>query len=173
MAAVYNTLVCLIVSLLLAYPAFAHGVGAGHAQGPCEAVRFYYSDGQPMAYAEVLVYGPGDAKVEFQNGRTDKNGVFAFVPDRTGPWRVVCNDGMGHRAEYASELVSGNDAKTNESPAQQTMQEPVVKPVVKSVVKPVVKQTAPLWLKALLGVSLLFNLALGIRCRRKQPKQAT
>lgn len=150
----FTAIFCLIVPLLLARPVLAHGVGAGPVLAEKEAVRFYYSDGEPMAYAEVLVFGPDSAKVEFQNGRTDKNGVFAFVPDRPGFWRVVCNDGMGHRAEYKNELVSGKETKATES----AMQEPDG------------KQSAPLWLKALLGVSLLFNLALGIRIVRNGTK---
>lgn len=53
-----------------------------------------------MSYAEVFVFSPeakeGDA--EFQNGRTDAKGNFAFVPSIPGTWRITASD-MGHKAE--------------------------------------------------------------------------
>ncbi len=149
----FVTLFCLIVPLLLARPVLAHGVGAGPVQTPKEAVHFYYATGEPMAYSEVLVYGPGDDKLEFQNGRADKNGVFAFVPDRSGTWRIVCNDGMGHRAEFKSEVHLAGETKASEK----------IKPVE-------TQQKSPVWLKTLLGISLLFNLAIGVRIIRRGGK---
>jgi len=59
-------------------------------------VQCSYSTDEPMAYAEVMVFGPVDQNIEFQNGRTDRQGRFAFCPDREGLWRVRVNDGMGH-----------------------------------------------------------------------------
>ena len=58
--------------------------------------EFYYQDKEPMRYAEVLVFSPLDEKVEYQNGRTDRYGRFAFYPDIAGTWRIEVNDGMGH-----------------------------------------------------------------------------
>ena len=60
-------------------------------------VAFSYSDGEPMRYAGVLVYSPEDGQVEYQNGRTDLNGNFAFYPNVPGPWRIEASDGMGHK----------------------------------------------------------------------------
>ncbi len=59
-------------------------------------VNFHYSDGSPASYTKVKVYAPIDDTVEFQNGRTDKNGRFSFVPDATGLWRISQSDGLGH-----------------------------------------------------------------------------
>lgn len=67
-------------------------------------VRTSYSGEESAAYAQVLVYGPGDRTREFQNGGTDANGVFSFVPDRDGEWLLVVDDGMGHRAEVKVQI---------------------------------------------------------------------
>lgn len=44
----------------------------------------------------VKINTPGDTRVEHQNGRTDVNGCFAFVPDTPGQWQIIVNGGMGH-----------------------------------------------------------------------------
>lgn len=87
----------LLVLLLPAY-VIAHGTGFRlvEAHG-ARAVGCYYSSGDPMAYAKVLVYGPDEMDVEYQNGRLDRLGRFAFLPDRPGTWRVIASDGQGHR----------------------------------------------------------------------------
>jgi len=40
-----------------------------------------------MNYAEVEVYALGE-KIPFQKARTDKNGIFCFMPDKKGIWKV-------------------------------------------------------------------------------------
>lgn len=64
------------------------------------AVEFAYSTGGTANYAEVKVYAPDNADVEFQNGRTDALGRFAFLPDKAGTWTVVMADGMGHKVSH-------------------------------------------------------------------------
>lgn len=49
-----------------------------------------------MSYAEIKIFSPDNKNIEHQNGRTDKNGCFAFLPDKVGEWKVMVNDGMGH-----------------------------------------------------------------------------
>jgi nickel transport protein len=84
----------------------AHGTDYSLVEGEAlTAVAFNYSDGEPMAYAEVLVFSPQDPKVEHQNGRTDKHGKFAFCPDMPGAWRISANDGMGHLCEERWKLA--------------------------------------------------------------------
>jgi len=72
-------------------------------------VEFYYSDKEPMRYAEVLVYSPKDAKIEFQNGRTDRNGRFCFCPDATGTWRMEVKDGTGHNVKSRVEVIKNSE----------------------------------------------------------------
>jgi nickel transport protein len=52
----------------------------------------------------VLVYAPGGGDTEFQNGRTDARGRFAFLPDRPGVWRVKVDAGMGHGFDIEIEV---------------------------------------------------------------------
>lgn len=81
-------------------PAVAHGTGYRLIEDAnAVAVSFFYADGQPMSYAETLVFAPDNDDIEYQNGRTDQKGRFAFYPEMPGTWRLVVNDGMGHRAE--------------------------------------------------------------------------
>ena len=104
------TLLLTILCLGPSGAADAHGVFASVETETAQALRFGYSDGTPMSYAETLVFGPGDAPdAEFANGRTDIRGRFAFVPDRPGPWRVVASDGMGHRAETTIQVAESMD----------------------------------------------------------------
>lgn len=109
------------------------------------AVAFYYSDGEPMAYAEVLVFSPKDPKVEHQNGRTDKHGNFAFCPDMPGAWRIIANDGMGHRCGATVEVSP--ESLTGKSDAPQGARE-MAHPV-----------QGPSPLKIIAGLSLILNLA--------------
>lgn len=99
-------LVVAVLCVFAAGSAYAHGVTANSISSKTVAVRFGYAGGDPMSYAEVLVFAPtakeGDA--EFQNGRTDALGNFAFVPNTPGTWRISSSD-MGHRAEMQIEVT--------------------------------------------------------------------
>ncbi len=92
----------LLVSFIMAL-VFVPGNGMTHGTGfsvvtdaQPMVLNFYYTDNTPMKYAEVNVFGPDNEAVAFQSGRTDTNGYFAFVPDRSGKWTVKVNDGRGH-----------------------------------------------------------------------------
>ena len=96
---------------IMAMPYNALGHGTDYRlidQEVVVAAEFFYSDNTPMQYAEVLVFSPTNAKVEYQNGRTDQNGRFAFLAETPGEWQMKVNDGMGH-AVHAT--VTVNSAK--------------------------------------------------------------
>ena len=95
-----------IILLLQAAICLAHGVDgyAAQANGYCITAR--YDDGEPMSWSEVRITAP-DSDIEFQNGRTDRNGRFMFSPDGQGAWNVVVQDGMGHR--LALDVAVGRD----------------------------------------------------------------
>lgn len=102
---------CLAVFLLSAAALCrAHGVDgyADQATGYCVTAR--YSDGEPMSWAEIKIAAP-DSDIEFQNGRTDRNGKFMFLPDGQGAWEVVVQDGMGHRMALEVMVSGAADAK--------------------------------------------------------------
>jgi nickel transport protein len=99
----------------------AHGTDYSLVEGEAlTAVAFNYSDGEPMAYAEVLVFSPQDPKVEHQNGRTDKHGKFAFCPDMSGTWRITANDGMGHLCQATVEVGQGDATGKADRPRHET-----------------------------------------------------
>lgn len=76
-----------------------------HYEQTAQVVEATFSDGTLASFAEVLVYAPGDRDVEFQNGRTDARGRFAFLPDRPGTWLVKVNAGMGHGFDMEIEVL--------------------------------------------------------------------
>jgi nickel transport protein len=98
----------------LVFPAlvFGHGVEVGDLSGDAAAVRyvrFMYSTGEPVSYARIKLYPPSTvgANVESLVSITDRNGIFCFVPDEEGDWRVDMEDGMGHKGSITVGGVSG------------------------------------------------------------------
>lgn len=140
-------LILLILFLALAGrgEAKAHGMGWRVTADQAVVLVFRYASGEPMAFGEVLVYAPGEAEHEYQNGRTDENGGFAFRPDRSGAWRVVGSDGQGH---IARGVVDVSDSQ--------------IGPTATATVRTLAAGGAqpPGWGQIVLGVSLLVNLAL-------------
>lgn len=105
----------LVLSGLMAWHAPAHAHGVGHAPEtlPAEGIRFYYSDGTPMAFAEATLFAPDGT--EHQNARTDAMGRIAVLPDKPGTWRLVVSDGMGHRSEMT--IAAGATSSTARQPS--------------------------------------------------------
>lgn len=64
---------------------------------PAVVIRACYSGAEPVSWASIAVYAPSEAKTSYQNGRTDKDGYFAFVPDAPGNWTVRIDDELGHK----------------------------------------------------------------------------
>ena len=157
---------CFILSLALAGlsslfggEALAHGVGYREAAFPSVALEFFYSTGEPMSYREAKVFSPADEKFANQTGRTDAVGRFAFVPDVPGLWRVVVRDEEGHQAEaeldVTEALLKGGSSVKSEATS----------------IPPADSNNPPegfeLLLRAVLGVSLLFNLSAFVLLRRR------
>jgi nickel transport protein len=80
---------CFLLALfpvLFALPLLSHTVNY-EVQQKGMAARIFYSAKDPASYSEFELYGPGDT-LPHQTGRTDKNGMVAFVPDRPGVWKL-------------------------------------------------------------------------------------
>ncbi len=87
-----------IVFFLFVAQLFAHGVGYKlKSAEEVQVLSFYYADGTVMNYNEVVIHSPAD-EIEYQNGRTDRNGNFAFLPNCPGLWLVAIKDAQGHEA---------------------------------------------------------------------------
>ena len=149
--------ILLLTSLLLVgwlSPAQAHGLEWQSDAAPATVVLFTYAGGEPMAYASVKVFAPNDAEVEYQNAHTDKTGRFAFVPEGHGPWRIVADDGMGHRQEATLNIASPETTIGSNLNAPTTQQ---------------ASNTGnPFVLRLALGLSLLVNIFCGLYVLRKR-----
>ena len=161
------SLVFAALLLLGAAQAHAHALYAAHTlQGSVALVQFAYAGGQVPTYAKVEVYSPADAKVEFQNGRTDAQGRFAFMPDTPGQWRIIMADNMGHRVEHA---VDVSPSQGSAQIAAQTSGPNTDKPAANGATPGVGEFSVPL--RVLLGLSLLANMALGAAVLRRRKNQ--
>ena len=134
---------------MIAIPAGVSGHGTDYRvlnEAPVIVTEFFYSDKEPMRYAEVLIFSPEDDNIEYQNGRTDQNGRFAFYPEIPGSWRIKVNDGVGHAVEATVMAKPKGDAgkQLEGSPRKE----------------PLSFAHASLIVRVLLGLSILLNLIL-------------
>ena len=136
------------LSFIMASRASAHGAGYRGASLPAVPLEFTYSTGEAMSYIEAKVFSPADEKFAHQSGRTDAAGRFAFVPDAPGKWRVVVKDDEGHQAaaevEISQEFLTSSPVGTQGAGIQG---------------QSAVPEGLDLFLRAGLGVSLLFNIS--------------
>ena len=106
-----------------------------------------------MSYCDVKIFSPNDSKFAVQSGRTDEAGRFAFIPDVSGDWRVIVRDNEGHQCEakinISQEFLTGENKIINEKNNESNSPEGL-----------------ELFMRALLGVSIIFNIALLIRVRQ-------
>lgn len=134
--------------------ALAHGVGSREIDpGAAKAMVFLYADGEPMAFAQVLVTTPGTDGTVYQSGRADGRGQFAFVPSGPGIWAVAASDGQGHRAVRQ---VTVDDAA---APAPMQTAPAAAQPI---------SGLGPGWREVTLGLSLLANMALAATLWRRK-----
>ena len=141
-----------MVSLLCSSScSYAHGTGYRQSSLKAVPLEFAYSTGEAMSYRETRVYSPSDEKFAVQSGRTDESGRFSFVPNVKGEWRVIVRDEEGHQCEakidITDEFLSGTETLRTQS-----------------------ETFSDIPVRALLGVSLIFNISLVIR-RRKNAHQ--
>ncbi len=78
------------LGLLLAAPAWAHGVEASWRAVPTFEIQARYDSGEPLRSARVTVFAPTDPTTPWQEGQTDEQGRFLLQPDPElkGLWQV-------------------------------------------------------------------------------------
>ena len=138
-----NRLLLLITITLLLIPCgvSAHGVKGEIAEGTgAMIITARYSNNDVMSYAATTIRPPS-GEMDFQTGRTDRNGRFCFFPDRDGDWEVTVDDGMGHRLKMAVP-VGGHGSLTSEAAAA-----------------PLDRNSLPLYAKALSGLGIIFGIS--------------
>lgn len=126
------------------------------------AAEFLYSDKTPMQYAEILVFSPESETVEYQNGRTDQNGRFAFLPETSGTWKMEVSDGMGH-AVYAEVTVPSLLPELKENGESYIKQIDTRTANISSLVG-----GSPMVIKIVLGLSILLNIFLAVSMKKRQ-----
>lgn len=147
-----NSFFTLAIVILWPITLWAHGV-SGHVLTTPSPVglEFLYSTGDIAPYANIEVYSPENKTVEYQNARTDKSGRFAFIPNIPGTWTIIMSDNMGHRAETAIS-ISEEDLQLQKT--HLSSQE--------NIEKTCPFMNIPLWLRAIFGISILFNIFIGL-----------
>jgi len=95
--------------------ALAHGTEGGIAVRQGLLVEAEYSDGEPMAYANISISRVGE-DTPFQQGNLDRQGRFLFLPDKNGTWSVVVTDGMGHRLSLSRRIKDLDRLRAAPSP---------------------------------------------------------
>lgn len=128
----------------------AHGVGYRQSESKAVALDFFYSTGETMSYLETKVFSPEDEKIAYQSGRTDDQGRFAFMPNVPGTWRIVVKDDEGHQVNAEVSIDASFFEKGAEGQQSQGAQVHE---------KKAVPEGLDLYVRAGLGVSLLFNIA--------------
>ncbi len=143
----------LIVSVFILnipVPVAAHGTDYRLVEDARVVVaEFFYSDKEPMRYSDVLIFSPDNREVEYQNGRTDKEGRFAFCPDRSGEWQLTVNDGMGHAVNTTVQVSPETDNYSGGSPAS-TKQKAFL-------------ADSAVWIRIVFGLSVLLNVFWGLQ----------
>jgi nickel transport protein len=138
--------------LLNPAPVSAHGTDYRIlSDAPAVSAEFFYADGEPMRYAEILIFAPENDTVEYQNGRTDQNGRFAFVPNAPGSWKIRVNDGMGHAVNTSVAFKGPEPQAAPDAAAAAEIADHGHH-----------AHDMPLWSRAGFGLSVLINIFLGL-----------
>ena len=110
----------LVLAVLFSWPLAAHDLEAKAELTPRTVIlAAYYAGGGSAPFIQVSVFSPAGGGKEFQNGRTDANGGFAFIPDTPGDWRCILDDELGHRKELTIQVTPVGRAAGSPAPAAQ------------------------------------------------------
>ncbi|WP_338178503.1 hypothetical protein [Thalassospira tepidiphila] len=160
-----SVLVALLIAGPLAVPAPAHAHGAGwqvEDSANTKTYGFRYTDGSPMAFAEVVVTTK-DGKV-WQKARTDRIGQFSLglgstpTPDAPSELHIKVADGMGHVVQLTYQPTD-TTAATVTLGSEQTAAASSSATAIQGT--PALFDL-PLWASILFGCSILANLFGGL-----------
>ena len=104
-------LACVLMGVFVPQTVLAHTVVWSQSEADATVLDFRYSSGEPMTFAKIVVRAPNSG-TETQNGRTDRNGRFAFSPDQDGVWTITVDDGTGHVLTATPEIKNSNSSVT-------------------------------------------------------------
>ena len=87
---------------------FAHGVSYTVNDGKAIIISANFTQNTPVAYGKIDIY-EGDSAIALLHGQTDSYGKFAFLPPKSGVYRVeltAFSDHGEHKSEFS---VTVND----------------------------------------------------------------
>ncbi|MDY7020088.1 MAG: carboxypeptidase-like regulatory domain-containing protein [Cyanobacteriota bacterium] len=106
--------------------ASAHGVKIEHRTTQSIEINAQYDTGKPLSNAQVTIYAPNDPTTPWQQGQTDEQGNFVFIPDptQTGYWDVKVRQ-AGHGGLTSIQVVSdSNTPQVSESEVSENIENP-------------------------------------------------
>ena len=103
----------ILLALLTVSAAEGHSVEYGIENRGISA-RFFFLPNEPASYSAYEIFGPGDT-IPHQKGRTDKNGVVSFLPDRPGSWTLKVTAESEHGGHAAAPVIQVNEGMLVES----------------------------------------------------------
>ncbi len=115
MRTLIKLLIAMALCCLLAPSGWGHGVDGYVSPEQGYLIAAMYDDGEPMSYAAVEIK-TSDSDLPFQKGRTDRNGLMMFKPDKPGLWQVEVTDGMGHRLALDVDVPAPDPEPTRQTP---------------------------------------------------------
>jgi nickel transport protein len=98
----------LLLSLLAVSGAEAHSVEY-QVENRGISARFFFLPNEPASYSSYEIFAPG-VEIPCQKGRTDRNGVASFLPDRPGKWTIKLtaeSEHGGHAAKVEIDVKEG------------------------------------------------------------------
>lgn len=113
----YIPCLLLLLSLIPASSAFAHGVEIAYTIDPTSGVitvQAAFDSGEVLSEAQVAIFAPSDLINPWMTGVTDADGAFSFTPDYTieGVWdvqiRKAGHGGLIHLTLDASMIPSAD-----------------------------------------------------------------
>ena len=101
-------MVGILFALLTVSGAKAHSVEY-RVENKGISARFFFLPNEPASYSLYEIFGPGET-IPHQKGRTDKNGVVSFLPDRPGKWviKMIAESEHGGHAATTEIQVTEN-----------------------------------------------------------------
>ncbi|MFW6129223.1 MAG: hypothetical protein ACOC6P_03130 [Candidatus Aminicenantaceae bacterium] len=118
-------------------------------KSPFVEVNSRYGGKIPVINAEVKIYSPDDSSQEFQIGRTDQRGKFAFIPDKPGKWNFTVDDEMGHRKDTVIDISVDFFEKKEKDIMQETVSHDKSDTTFSRL---------PFYLKLIVGLCLIFGI---------------
>lgn len=138
----------------------AHGIKVEYSfDDSLVIVKSSYSHKSNLANALVKIYSPLESEKVWQSGKTDKNGLFVFMPDVEGGWIFIVDDQKGHKQKttinYQAQTLNSEDVSEieNKTEIEET------KAVETAEVKEQTNSGLSNLHKIIIGLSLIFGIS--------------